>query len=94
MSPVGRIIVGALQIFLLFLIVRLVMDYVVLFARSWRPTGVVLVLLEFTYTVTDPPLKALRRVIPPLRLGSVALDLGFFVLFVLVSILISVFSRL
>ena len=46
--------------------------------------------LELTYTVTDPPLKALRRVIPPLRLGSVQLDLGFLVLFFVVQILMSV----
>jgi YggT family protein len=55
---------------------------------------VVVVVLEATYTVTDPPLKLLRRFIPPLRLGGVALDLSFFVLMIIVYILISVVSRL
>ena len=56
-------------IFFFLLIARLVLDYVQMFARSWRPTGVVLVLAEVIYTITDPPLKALRRLIPPLRIG-------------------------
>ena len=68
------------------LIARLVLDYIQMFARSWRPTGVLLVVAEVIYTITDPPLKALRRVIPPLRLGSITLDLSFLVLVVLVQI--------
>ena len=68
------------------LIGRLVLDYIQMFARSWRPTGVLLVVAEVVYTITDPPLKALRRVIPPLRLGSITLDLSFLVLVVLVQI--------
>jgi YggT family protein len=51
-------------------------------------------MLEATYSVTDPPLKALRRVIPPLRLGSISLDLGFLVLIILVQIAMSLVSRL
>ena len=61
-------------------------DYIQMFARSWRPTGVMLVVAEVIYTITDPPLKALRRLIPPLRIGSVSLDLSFLVLVVLVQI--------
>jgi YggT family protein len=76
-----------LQIFFFLLIARLVLDYVQMFARSWRPTGVVLVLAEIIYSITDPPLKALRRVIPPLRIGGIALDLSFLVVIVLVQIL-------
>jgi YggT family protein len=71
-----------------------VLDYVQMFARSWRPTGPVLVLAEVVYTITDPPLRALRRVIPPLRIGSVSLDLSFLVLIVLVQIGISLAGRL
>ena len=52
------------------------------------------VVLEGTYTVTDPPLKLLRRFIPPLRLGGVALDLSFFVLMIIVYILISIVGGL
>lgn len=70
----------ALSIYILILLARLVLDWVLVFARDWRPRGVALVIAEATYTVTDPPLRALRRVIPPLRLGSVRLDLGFMIL--------------
>ena len=84
----------ALMCFLLVLIFRLVMDYVFQFARSWQPGKPMVVVLEATYTVTDPPLKLLRRFIPPLRLGGVALDLSFFVLMIIVYILINVVARL
>lgn len=77
-------------LFLLTLIGRMVLDWIQVFARDWRPAGPVLVVAEGIYTVTDPPLKALRRVIPPLRLGSVQLDLAFTVLFVLVLVLMNV----
>ncbi|MFR9795568.1 YggT family protein [Streptomyces sp. MS06] len=77
----------ALTVFLVVLIFRLVMDYVFQFARSWQPGKAMVVLLEATYTVTDPPLKLLRRFIPPLRLGGVALDLSFFVLMIIVFVL-------
>jgi YggT family protein len=74
-------------LYLIALIGRLVLDWVQVFARDWRPRGPVLVAAEGIYTVTDPPLKALRRVLPPIRLGSIQLDLAFTVLFLLVFIL-------
>jgi YggT family protein len=87
MSFVWTWIAILLNIFTFFLIARLVLDYVQMFARSWRPTGVVLVLAEIIYSITDPPLKALRKVIPPLRIGSISLDLSFLVLIILVQVL-------
>jgi len=81
-------------VFFLLLLVRLVLDWVQVFARDWRPRGVALVVAEATYTVTDPPLRALRRVIPPLRLGSVRLDLGFLILMLGCSILLSLLNVL
>jgi len=85
-SPVGQIVILVLWIFFILLIGRLVLDYVQMFARSWRPSGPLLVVAEAVYTVTDPPLRALRKVIPPLRIGSISLDLSFLVLVVLVNI--------
>jgi YggT family protein len=85
-SPVGQVLIIALWLFFVLLIARLVIDYIQMFARSWRPTGALLVAAEVIYTSTDPPLKALRRLIPPLRLGSITLDLSFLVLVVLVQI--------
>ena len=90
MEAVASIVYFALLVFLLLLIFRLVMEYVFLLARSYRPTGPVAAALELAYTVTDPPLKALRKVIPPLRLGQISLDLGFIVLFIVVRILMGV----
>ncbi len=86
MSAVRSILNLLLWFFLILLIARLILDYIQMFSRSWRPTGVVLVLAEVVYTVTDPPLRALRRVIPPLRIGSITLDLSFLVLFIAVNI--------
>jgi YggT family protein len=82
-----------LLIFFILLIARLVFSYVMMFARSWRPSGVVAVGLEVVYSVTDPPLKALQRVLPPLRLGNFQLDLGFMVLLFVVYLLMSVAQR-
>jgi len=79
-----------LALYLVVLIGRMIFGWVQSFAREWRPTGVVLVLAETIFTLTDPPLKFLRRYIPPLRLGTVALDLSFMVLFILVLILLQV----
>jgi YggT family protein len=91
-GPVLQIVRFALYIFLLLLIGRLVLDYVQMFARSWQPRGIALVVAEAVYTATDPPLKALRKVIPPLRLGSVSLDLSFLVLIIAVNVAIALVS--
>jgi YggT family protein len=93
-SPVGQILYIVLWLFFVILIIRVVLDYIQMFARSWRPAGPVLVLAEVVYTVTDPPLRALRRVIPPLRIGSVSLDLAFMVLLVLLYIGIAIAARI
>ena len=74
MFLVGQVIDFVLWACVVILIARFVIDWVQMLARSWRPSGLVLVLCELVYTATDPPLRAIRRVIPPLRLGQVALD--------------------
>jgi YggT family protein len=94
MDIAQQVVLIALQVFLGVLIFRLVMDYVFMFARSWQPGKAMVVVLETTFTVTDPPLKLLRRFIPPLRFGGVALDLSFFVLMIIVYILISIVAGL
>jgi YggT family protein len=91
-ATVFHIIGFALWLYLLCLVVRMVLDWVQFFARDWRPTGFVLVVAESVYTVTDPPLRAVRRVIPPLRIGNVGLDLAFMLVFFVVLILSQVFS--
>lgn len=73
---IGQVLEAILWTFLALLWIRFVAGWVQAFARVWSPRGAVLVLLEATYTVTDPPIKALRRLIPPLRIGTVAVDLS------------------
>ncbi|GAA4990196.1 YggT family protein [Kineococcus glutinatus] len=80
MSAVRALLELLVLLFLLSLVGRMIFDWVQVFSRSFRPRGPVLVLAEGVYTVTDPPLRALRKVLPPVRLGAVSLDLGFMVL--------------
>lgn len=90
MSLIRSLLYFVVLLFFIALIIRLVFDWIQVFARDWRPSGVVLVAAEGVYTATDPPLRALRRVIPPIRLGQISFDLAFFVLFIACSILMSI----
>ena len=90
MQVLREVLTYVLTIYLVVLVGRMIFGWVQVFARDWRPTGILLVLAEAIFTVTDPPLKFLRRFIPPLRLGMVAMDLSFMVLFIVVLILLEV----
>jgi YggT family protein len=79
-----------LSLYLVVLIGRMIISWIQAFARSWYPHGVILVIAETIFTLTDPPLKFLRRYIPTVRLGTVALDLSYMVLFIVVLILLDV----
>ncbi len=94
MALLWGIISTILLVFLILLFARFVVDWVMVLARSWRPTGIVAAGLEVVYLTTDPPLRAVRKVIPPLNLGSIRLDLGFMVLLIAVLILRSLTIRL
>jgi YggT family protein len=84
---VGAIILAILNVFWAFLFVRLIVDWVQVFARSWTPRGPVLVVLEVVYSITDPPIMFVRRFVPPLRIGSIAIDTSFLIVFVVVYLL-------
>jgi YggT family protein len=90
MTVVGQVLATALWLYWLVLIGRLVFDFVQVFARSWQPRGFLLLIAEFIYTLTDPPIRLLRRVIPPVRIGQVQFDLAFLVLLIGLQILINV----
>ena len=94
MALLFGIISTVLLVFLLLLFARFVVDWVMVLARSWRPNGLVAAGLEVVYMTTDPPLRAVRKVIPPLNLGSIRLDLGFMVLLIAVVFLRSIMSGL
>ena len=90
MTAVTQLLYLVVFLFFVALIIRLVFDWIQVFSRDWKPRGIVLVLAEAVYSVTDPPLRALRKVIPPLRLGAIQLDLAFTVLFLITIVLLGV----
>lgn len=87
---IARILGFVVNVYIFIMWGRLILDYVQLFARNWKPKGILLVLCEAVYTVTDPPLKFIRRFVPPLRVGSVAIDLGWMILMFALIILVNV----
>ena len=87
---VGSLIQSVLWIFLLLLFARMILSWVPVLVRDWEPHGPVLVVAELVYSITDPPLRALRKVLKPVRIGNVLLDLAFIGLYILVSILMRV----
>lgn len=87
MQTVGNVLGFILWAALILLIARIVLDWVQMLARDWRPSGPMLVLAEAIYSTTDPPLRAVRRVLPPVRLGMAMLDLSPLVLFIVIYLL-------
>lgn len=87
MTSVFQLIASLLNIFGLILIARLILDYVQMFSRTWRPTGIVLVFVELVFSLTDPPLKFVRRFVPMVRIGSISLDISFIVLILGIRVL-------
>ncbi|MGL4306942.1 MAG: YggT family protein [Mycobacteriaceae bacterium] len=79
-----------LQFFWLLLMARIIIELVTSFARQWRPQGVLVVIFEFVFTVTDPPVKLIRRLVPPISLGQVRLDISIMILMLLVFVGLSV----
>ncbi|KNY04380.1 MULTISPECIES: YggT family protein [unclassified Microbacterium] len=89
-SVLASIVHTALLLYLLVLFARLILDYIPLFNREWRPKGAGLVAAEVVYTITDPPVRFFRRLIPPLRIGSLSLDFGFSLTILIVLILMNI----
>ena len=75
-----------LFVFWLLLIARVVIEFIRSFSRDWRPKGATVVILEIIMTLTDPPVKLLRRLIPQLTVGSIRFDLSIMVLLLVVFI--------
>ena len=90
MVLVGTIISWVLWIFLLVLFARMILSWIPVLVREWQPRGPMLVVAEVVYSVTDPPLRALRKVLKPVRIGNMMLDLAFIGLAIGVSILMQV----
>lgn len=93
-SAIAWAVYVALYVFFVAMWVRFVMDWIQVFSRSWRPRGPVLLLAEASYSVTDRPLRTVRRVIPPLRIGGAAIDLGWSLLMIATLIVMSIVGGL
>ncbi len=85
-----NVILQLLSLFKIALFLRIIIDYIRMFARSWRPNTFLLAIFEVIFTVTEPPMRFVRRFVPPLRIGGVALDLSFIVLLIAVNLLHSI----
>lgn len=89
-SIIAIVVYVALTIFFVLMWARFILDLVRTFARGWRPRGFGLVLAELVFSITDPPIKLVRRVIPPLRIGGAALDFAWTIVMLVTVVLISV----
>lgn len=85
---------AALGIFILFMWVRLILDWVRALQPRWRPTGALLVVAEACFVVTDPPLKLVRRVVKPIRLGGAQLDFAWSIVLIVGLVLLYVIAPL
>ncbi|GAA1321807.1 YggT family protein [Brachybacterium sp. NBEC-018] len=93
MAVIAGVLYIALLLYMIVLVARLVLEWIQAYSRDFRPTGLVLVLFEVVYTLTDPPVKGLRRLIPPIRLGAVSLDLSLMIVLLVGWILLGVLGR-
>ena len=90
MSAIAWVLYAALYVFFIAMWVRFILDWVQVFSRSWRPKGPVLLVAEAAYSLTDSPLRTVRRILPPLLIGGAAIDLGWSLLMIGVLIAMSV----
>lgn len=94
MNVIGQILATIIWLYFMLFLLRVVFDLVQAFARTWRPSGVLVVIVEFIYTLTDPPLRAVRRIVPPLRIGQVQFDLAFIIVLIILQILMRLVALL
>ncbi len=90
MRFIGSIFSLVVFLFFLALIGRLILDWVQVLSRDWRPRGAVLVVAEVVYSITDPPLRLLRKVIPGVTIGGMRIDFAFLALMIITSVLMNV----
>lgn len=82
----STILIQLLGLYKLALFARIIIDYVRMFARNWRPNAIFLAFFEFIYSITDRPMRFVQRFVPPLRLGGIAIDLSFIVLLIAINL--------
>ncbi len=82
MALLGTILYWAFQLFIYAMFARFIVEFIMSVNRSWRPPAILMPVIDFAFTITDPPLKLVRRFVPPLRLGVIALDLAWTIVFI------------
>lgn len=87
MTAFGIILFSLLRLYTLVLIIRIIIEMIQSFSRQFNPPRWFMVIAEPLFVITDPPVKALRRIIPPMQMGGVALDLSVLVLFIILRVL-------
>ena len=93
MAVIASVVYAALFLFILIMWVRFIFDLMVNLNRGWRPRGAAIVIAEVAFTITDPPINLVRRLVPPLRFGDVSLDFGWAIVLVAAIILSSIVFR-
>ncbi|WP_124054992.1 YggT family protein [Arcanobacterium ihumii] len=82
------------ELYILVLLGRVILDFAQIFARNWQPQGVLLVVANWVYRLSDPPLRWIGRIIPPVRFGGVALDVGFIVLYFAIKLFMFLLTQI
>jgi len=93
MRTVAHVLGLLCWLFAVLLFIRLICEWIQAFVRGWKPRGLVLVIAELAYTLTDPPLKALRKLLPPLRIGRTAIDLSFMLVLMAAMLAANILDR-
>lgn len=84
---ITSLLLQVIGIFKFALFARIIIDYIRMFKRDWRPSSFISSIFEVIYSITDPPIKFVQRFVPPLRVGGIALDLSFIVILIALSLL-------
>ncbi len=87
MALLWGVIGYVLWLYIVLVLARVVLEWTRQFARSWRPVGTAAIGVELVYSLTDPPIRLLRRLVPPLQLGTVSLDLSVIILLIVLIVL-------
>ena len=84
---ITSLLLQVIGLFKFALFARIIIDYIRMFKRDWRPSSFISSIFEVIYSITDPPMKFVQRFVPPLRVGGIALDLSFIVILIALSLL-------
>ncbi|APT82311.1 YggT family protein [Corynebacterium ammoniagenes] len=87
MTAFGIILLALLRLYTLVLIIRIIIEMIQSFSRQFNPPRWFMVIAEPLFVITDPPVRALRRLVPPMQMGGVALDMSVLVLFIILQLL-------